>query len=66
MSGYSIWKNNIIAMTECEFKREVSDLENHVDALCMGKLSRIQMKAMIISPVQEPDRVALINPYIYK
>ena len=32
----------------------------------MGNLPRIEVKAMIISLVQDPDRVLLINPYVWK
>ena len=30
---YNILNNNIVAMSEYEFKRDVNNLENHVDAL---------------------------------
>ena len=66
LCGYIILSNNIVAMSECEFKRDVCNLENHVDSLWGASMPWTEVKAMIISPVQEPHRVPLVIPYICK
>ena len=66
LCGYIILSNNIVAMSECEFKRDVCNLENHVDSLWGASVPWTEVKAMIVSPVQETHRVPLVNPPICK
>ena len=53
-------------MSESEFKGDVNNLENHVDSLWGASMPWTEVKAMIISPVQEPHKVPLVNPSISK